>query len=179
MKLKYADRPDWSRILEKDYKCVFIEGEHFCGYVAYLKLIKVREPLHVTYGSDQHLCIVDNNYVWLQFFPSSGNFMLTATFNAEGDLVQCYFDIVRKIAISENGIPYCEDLYLDVVALPSGLIFTLDEDELLEALEQGIITKAEYDHALLEGGYLKDSLAKGTNHLMNKIRVYCDFLKDI
>lgn len=68
MKIKYADRPDWSRILEKEYKCVFTEGEHFRGHVAYLKLIKVTEPLHVTYGSDQHLCIVNNNYVWLQLF---------------------------------------------------------------------------------------------------------------
>ncbi|WP_379320401.1 DUF402 domain-containing protein [Paenibacillus puldeungensis] len=122
---------------------------------------------------------MSNNYVWLQFFPSSGNFMLTATFNAEGDLVQCYYDIARKISITENGIPYCEDLYLDVVALPNGLIFTLDEDELLGALQQGKITKEEYDHALLEGANLRDSLKMGTNHLMNKVQVYYDFLKSI
>src|SRR5690606_6881397 len=109
MKRKYADRPDWQRILEKKYKCIFVDEEGFTGYVAFLNLIKVREPLWVTYDSEK-ICVVDDNYVWLQFFPTNEQFMLTATFDASGELMQCYFDVVRKNDLSANKVPYCEDL---------------------------------------------------------------------
>lgn len=38
-------------------------------------------------------------------------------------------------------MPYFDDLYLDVVLLPSGDMYLLDEDELEEAYANGNISK--------------------------------------
>lgn len=96
MKRKYADRPNWTRIIEKSYSSIFVDDGGFCGHIAFLLLHKVREPLWVHYGQ-RRLCIVDDGYVWLQHIPAQGGHVLTSTFNREGELVQCYFDIVKCI----------------------------------------------------------------------------------
>lgn len=50
----------------------------------------------------------------------------------------------------ENGIPYEDDLYLDVIVTPKGEIILLDEDELKEALDRRELTKEEYENAYKE-----------------------------
>ncbi len=40
-----------------------------------------------------------------------------------------------------------DDLYLDVVLLPNGKIYVLDEDELEDAYKSGDVTKEEYELA--------------------------------
>ena len=44
----------------------------------------------------------------------------------------------------EDGIPYEDDLYLDVVLRPDGETILLDEDELKEAFDSLEMTKEEY-----------------------------------
>ena len=58
---------------------------------------------------------------------------LTAIYDAKNKIVEWYFDIAKKIG-KENGIPYEEDLYLDVIVKPDFQIVLLDEDDLQEAL---------------------------------------------
>ncbi len=178
MKRKYADRPNWTRIIEKSYKGIFIDEDSFYGYAALLTLDKVKEPLIVNYAENA-ICIVNDGFAWLQHFPLHGSYVLTSTFDSEGVLVQWYFDIVKKVGLSDEGIPYCDDLYLDVVALPTGEIYTLDEEELLEALEQERITQEDYDYALSEASALIRSIEQGKNALMNSSQTYYNFLKTL
>ena len=67
-------------------------------------------------------------------------------FNEKNEVIEWYFDISRRIGI-ENGIPYEDDLYLDVVVKPNGEIFLLDEDELKEAYDRLEINETEYQEA--------------------------------
>lgn len=178
MKRKYADRPGWLRISKKSYTSIFIDEQNYCGHVAYLSLDAVNRPLWVTYGSND-LCIVDNGYVWLQHFPNDGNIVLTATYNEDGDLVQCYFDIVKSVGVSHEGIPYCDDLFIDVVALPNGEIYVLDEDEIEAAYVNNEITKEEYTFAKSKALELMASLKEGRNYLLNSTEKYYRFIKDL
>ena len=57
-----------------------------------------------------------------------------------------YIDICYEIGI-ENYIPWWDDLFLDIVALPTGEVIQQDEDELEEALESGSIYHKMYDLA--------------------------------
>lgn len=175
MKRKYADRPNMTRIVQKTFNCMLIDEDSFQGYIGFLSLDKVREPLWVTYGATQ--LIADDGYEWLQYFPFNGGNVLTATYDHRGNLVQCYFDIVKKVGISTENIPYCDDLYLDIAALPNGEIYILDEDELLEALELKEITKEEYDFAKTEAENLIQSIKHGTNDLINSTDKYYNFIK--
>ena len=115
------------------------------------------------------ICMANNNYKWLEFYDYTKKYRLTAMYNEKNEIVEWYFDIARKIG-KENGIPFEDDLYLDVVVTPIGEIILLDEDELKEAFERFEVNKIDYDMAYNEANNLikifknnKDKLEKFTN----------------
>lgn len=79
-------------------------------------------------------------------------------YDREERLIELYFDITGGNRFDAPENPCFEDMYLDIVA--AGEHFPiLDEDELDEALENGDITRAEYDHARAVCWELYDYLA--------------------
>lgn len=104
--------------------------------------IKISNP----YLLENGLCIQDNNYKWLEFYDYSSQVRLTAIYDEKNKIVEWYFDIARRLG-KENGMPYEDDWYLDVVLRPDGEIILLDEDELKEALERMEMTKEEFNEA--------------------------------
>ncbi|WP_442600754.1 DUF402 domain-containing protein [Paenibacillus sp. KN14-4R] len=175
MKRKLADRPYWSRILKKEYKQVYINDISFCGYITSLAL---NEPLYVKYDTEE-LCIVDEGYLWVMHFPDGMNYTITTTIDKQGRIVQWYFDVVQSQGINEDGIPYIDDLYLDLVYLPDGRIFILDEDELEEALSKGLIKQSEYESAYQTLNEIINSLKTNTNSIINNILNHLELLENI
>ena len=137
IKHKLASRPSWSRIIEKDYKCTYIDIPEFKGYVTKLHLIKVKKPLYVFMHRNK-LKVADDGYVWYMLFPDDKHYSLTAMADNEGNIVQFYFDIVFKNELNEDGIPGFDDLFLDVVFTKKDSIL-LDEEDLSAALREGLI----------------------------------------
>jgi len=162
MKRKFANRLDWLRILEKEYKQTYLNNNSYRGHVTYLNLRKVKEPIFVTYNSED-LCIVDDGYVWMMHFPEGVDYSVTTTFDRNGEVVQWYFDIIKSQGLTDEGIPFIDDLYLDLVFLPDGAMYALDEDELEEALKANEITKQEYDTAKVTLIELIESIKNNTN----------------
>ncbi|MNJ65576.1 hypothetical protein D3C77_615940 [compost metagenome] len=82
--------------------------------------------------------------------------------------------------MTDQGVPWFDDLYLDIVVLKNRSVFLLDEDELDEALSKGMITVKDYDmatetakHVLkrIKDGkfpYLELSLEHYRNEFMNE-----------
>ncbi|WP_324295642.1 ribonuclease FAU-1 family protein [Rossellomorea vietnamensis] len=118
--------------------------------------MKVKEPLITQYG-DKEVCIVDNGYMWLQHFPMEKNHSLTTMFDANGEIVQWYIDICLENGV-EDGVPWMDDLYLDIVVLPSGEFFLLDEDELEQAFKNGAISESMYGLAWKESRKIMSKL---------------------
>jgi uncharacterized protein len=145
LKRKYGDRANWKRIEKRKYAQTYLNNNEFNGFITLLNTIKVKEPLATQY-EDKELCIADNGYMWLQQFPLEKNHSVTTMFDADGNVVQWYIDICLENGV-ENGVPWMDDLYLDVVVIPSGEVIILDEDELEDALTRGLISKNEYDLA--------------------------------
>ena len=83
------------------------------------------------------------------------------------NIVEWYFDIARELG-NEDGIPYEDDLYLDVVIVPDGRIHLLDEDELEDAYNKKEVNKKDYDMAyktanmIMEKAKEKDTVEKLT-----------------
>lgn len=171
MKRKWANRPDWPRVIEKRYVQEYVRDDSFEGYVALLFLDRVKAPLIVRCG-DVELCIADQGYVWMMFFPVGERYSLTAMINPERRIVQWYFDIVKANELSEEGIPGFEDLYLDLAVLPDGTLEVLDEDELDAALRDGHIDEAEHRMATDELLRLKTSVETGQMELLNRTERY-------
>jgi predicted RNA-binding protein associated with RNAse of E/G family len=149
MKRTFADRPSWTRIIEKRFRLTYIEEKDFKGYVSIIYIDKVSEPLIIE-AAGENLCLVNDGFIWIQHFPKDCNYALTTMFNEKYEVVQWYFDICNGNKINSLGIPYYDDLYLDVVLLPTGQILLLDEDELEQALNDNDITKEQYELSYLE-----------------------------
>ena len=100
---------------------------------------------------------------------------LTAIYDENNKIVEWYFDIARSIG-KENGIPYEDDMYLDVVFRPNGNIVLLDEDELKEAFDKKEMTKQEYDEAY----EVAKNLMKKLKNNKEKVEEFTDkYLKEM
>lgn len=120
-------------------KTIRVDEDDFNGYIHLNNFIKMNEKFLLPKG----LCIRDTGYKWLEFYGENSNFKLTAIYDNLGRIVEWYFDLVRGIG-RENGFPYDEDWYLDVVVTPDGDILLLDEDEYEEAYQRYEMTESEY-----------------------------------
>lgn len=154
LKRKYGDRSDWGRVLNRKYAQTYLDTKGFNGYITLLEIEKVTEPLFANYSGKQ-ICLVDEGYMWLQHFPLDKNHSVTTMFDAKGNIVQWYIDICLEIECDED-IPWMDDLFLDIVVLPSGEVFHKDDDELEEALLAGVIDESLYALAREEARMLTD-----------------------
>lgn len=161
--------------VEGDYFQERIENDSFSGYVCYIKIKDVKRPLVVNNGISQ-ICIKDENYEWFEVYPDNSKYAITIMFDDKNNLIEWYFDISKNVGI-ENGIPFENDLYLDMVITPTGEMLVIDENELQEAFNKGEITQEDLDSAyqtleLLENKYVNnlDELVKLTNYLCDKFK---------
>lgn len=160
IKKRYADRRDWDRIKQRHYVQEQVENEVFQGQVTLLQLIEVASPLDVKYG-DETFRIADAGYVWIQQFPSDAHYAVTSMFDASAQLVQTYIDICLRTGM-ENGRVYWDDLFLDLIAMPSGEVLLVDADELEVAREQETVSQADYALAWAEAKQLQNQLQDGS-----------------
>ena len=176
LKRKYGDHNGWARVMKRKYAQSMIRSNDFNGYVTLLHVVQVSEPLVVKYGQEE-VCIIDGGYMWLHQFPLEEKHAVTTMFNENGDIVQWYIDICHDIGV-ECGIPWLDDLFLDIVALPSGETFLLDEDELEEAYKSGVITKSLYDLAWEEANRIVKLLAQADFTLIKLANEHKEFLEN-
>lgn len=132
------------------------------------------EPLWVSYG-DKRVCIVDKGYMWLQQFPLDKHHSVTTMFDENGNIVQWYIDVCYKNSVEDN-IPWMDDLYLDLVLLPSGEVIVKDTDELEQALEKGMIDKTLFDLAWNELNHLKKLISEDNFELIKLSHLHKDRL---
>lgn len=157
MRIRSADRLAWHLVRERRFVVRRIDSRDYRGYVTLLRLDDVREPWWVRFGQER-VCIADRGYDWVQHFPDGLPYVLLAAFDERGELVQWYIDIVGGTGVDERGVPWYEDLYLDIVVSPTGETLLLDVDELDAALRQGDVTRDQYDFAWRQASVVLDAL---------------------
>ncbi|MBD7968150.1 DUF402 domain-containing protein [Paenibacillus gallinarum] len=157
MKRKFGDRANWRRITNRQFACRYVESEEFTGYLSLYTIHDLKEPLWKTYGG-YTFCTADKGYSWLQYFPKDEHYVVTAMFDDEDQIVEWYIDTCRNQGITDQGVPWFDDLYLDVIVLKDGEVFLLDEDELDDALEKGHITTADYELSTRTAQYLLQTI---------------------
>ncbi|MCM3617674.1 DUF402 domain-containing protein [Sutcliffiella horikoshii] len=165
LKRKYGDRSEWKRVLKRKYAQSYLDTKEFKGYITLLHTIKVTEPLSVRYG-EHNICIVNDGYMWLQQFPLDKKHAVTTMFDANGNIVQWYIDICLENGIDED-TPWMDDLFLDIVLLPTGEVIQKDHDELEEALDNGIIDNSLFSIAWDEANYLTELINTRNFELLN------------
>jgi predicted RNA-binding protein associated with RNAse of E/G family len=160
MKHRSAERADWKRVTQRRFFYTKVETPDFRGVVTLLCIDAVSEPLcRMTMGELRVLA--DAGYTWLQLFPEGAYYTVAAMFDTSGQLFQWYIDICLRQGVDERGIPWLDDLYLDIVLLPNGQMELKDADELDEALGCGEITPEEYDLAWQTARELMGRIERG------------------
>jgi hypothetical protein len=160
MTYKRADRPGWPRLRAQRFICQRIADGRVNGYATLLQMLEVAEPLWVTHH-DQRICIADAGYAWLQLFPEGASYTHTTMFDADGQPVQEYIDLVAEQGVGEDGIPWYDDLYLDIAWIPEGTPILLDQEELEAAHAIGAVTEEQYELARGETARLLVAVALG------------------
>ncbi len=165
MKRKTGDRAGWPRIVKQQYTQQKVESDAFKGYVTLLKFEEVLQPLWSKF-TDKPICLVENGSYMLQHFPLDGGYALTTFISPNKEITQWYIDIIDHVGI-DNGIPYFDDLYLDLIVVPGGKLIEKDIDEIEEALVEGDITKQQYDKAWTTFEQLKKEIEAGDFALLH------------
>ena len=130
MKRKHGDRRDWARVVNPEYR----QLHHDSGLITALRIPAVRKRLVVSSGGER-VCIADAGYLWLTHYPPGARHVVTTQFDAQRRPVQWYVDVVNAFGVGDDGRPWFDDLYLDVIASPAGQVelLDLDADELEDA----------------------------------------------
>lgn len=172
MKLKYADKRNDSIILKNEFKMKNITTKTFNGTISLINIKEITNSISVTRPDNTKDCVLDLEYKWLGIYPKNENYCITVMYDNNWKLLQWYFDIANGTCKYENSVPYIEDLYLDVVLLPNGNHYILDEDELKQALSENKITLEQYNIAYNIANKINNSLDENFNQLKD-FTSYC------
>ena len=146
MNKKDMRRSDWHRILRREYVSRDCRMYDHRGKESLLVIREITAPLAV-HGAGEDALIVEKDYAWVQIALEGLPFWLTAMYDDQGRLIQIYFDITGGNRFDDPDNPWFADMYLDIVVNSRGELYVLDRDELDAALEEGAITKEEWDQA--------------------------------
>lgn len=170
-------RSNWPRVIDREYVYMICNENNIDAAIGLIYIKKATEPAIKTYG-DTYVKIIDSGYYWLQFAPKNENYWLTVMYNKSGEIVQYYFDMTDGNNILDNGESWFCDMYLDVVILPDGAIFLLDEDELCQALYDNEITKDQYDKAYTTANRIINKYDRDIEYLSDFSNYYFNILKN-
>ena len=146
MNRKDMRRSDWRRILRREYVSRDCRMYGRRGKESLLVIREVSDPL-VVHDAGEDVLIAEKDYAWVQIALEGLPFWLTAMYDAQGRLLQIYFDITGGSRFDDPENPWFADMYLDVVVNSRGELYVLDRDELDAALTEGVITKDEWNKA--------------------------------
>lgn len=169
MKRKYADFPNWDKVLEKDYKNRYFDNNDFKGNISLLTVVKVKKQII----NEDNIISLDNGFKWLEIYPENNkNVAVSVCINNKDKIIEWYFDIAKNTYLTEQGVPYIEDLYLDVILTPDGKIKVIDQDELQEALDNKDISMEEFDLAYKVANNLIEQIEGKTNQIIKFTKKY-------
>ena len=157
MKRSRVSYDEWECIISKDLKGRQVDSELFRGYIGLINIREVSNPQIWKFNGDD-IVVCDEGIKWLSILPKDDFYCITAMMNEQGTILVWYIDMIAGQGVDVDGVPYFDDLYLDLVVYPDGTIVVDDMDELEDALEQGDITQQYFNLAIATSKKLKMGL---------------------
>ena len=138
-----------------------------------LKEVKAVEQPDSVYINGERVKKLDKDFTIIEYTPLDKKYNVRIHVNDKKEILEYYFDIIAENKI-KDGIPFYNDLYLDVVyfqpaATKEGTYIQLvDCNELEEALKENIIDKEQFDMAYIEAEKLMKELKEKKNWYVNR-----------
>lgn len=174
-----------SRLSYDEWKCITakklsgrqVQSDFFTGYVGLMEIQQVSEAQKWKFY-DNEFVVCDAGLKWLSILPKDDFYCITAMMNQDDEILVWYIDMIAAQGIDADGIPYFDDLYLDLVVCPNGEIMVDDMDELEDALCQADITQAQFDLAVHTADTLKNGLLKDIRLFQDYTIRCCEMITD-
>ena len=135
MKRSKLSYDEWKCIETKKLKWKQVNTDFFKGYVSILEIEKVTEK-QIWRFNDEDIIVCDNGLKWLSILPQNDFYCITAMMDRNENILLWYIDMIAEQGIDADSIPYFDDLFLDLVVYPTGMIKVDDMDELEEACKE-------------------------------------------
>ena len=138
-----------------------------------LKEVKAVEQPYSVYINGERVKKLDKDFTIIEYTPLDKKYNVRIHVNDKKEILEYYFDIIAENNI-KDGIPFYNDLYLDVVyfqpaATKEGTYIQLvDCNELEEALKENIIDQEQFDMAYIEAEKLMKELKEKKNWYVNR-----------
>lgn len=113
------------------------------------------------------LKLIDNGYYIMEILPKSENYVIRVYLDNNKNVIEYYIDITNGCGIDETSkIPYYDDLYLDIT-ITNNNVEVLDEEELKNAYQNGLIDSNTYNMAIETKNKLLDEIKNNSNKYLN------------
>lgn len=160
MKRSRLSYDEWECIISKEIVGKTINSELLNGYIGLIDIKEVSKA-QIWKFNGENIVVCDKGRKWLSILPQDDWYCITAMMDEDGKVLLWYIDMIAKQGIDVDGVPYFDDLYLDLVVYPDGTIIVDDMDELEEALSKKDISQEQFDLAIetshkLQRGMLSD-----------------------
>ena len=160
MKRSRLSYDEWKCIISKDIFGKTVNSELLNGYIGFMDIKGVSE-IQTWKFNGEDIVVCDKGRKWLSILPRNDWYCITAMMDEDEKVLLWYIDMIASQGIDVDGVPYFDDLYLDLVVYPDGTIIVDDMDELEEALSKKDITQAQFNLAIetshrLQQGLLSD-----------------------
>ena len=160
MKKSRLSYDEWKCIISKDIFGKTVNSELLNGYIGFIDIKGVSE-IQTWKFNGEDIVVCDKGRKWLSILPRNDWYCITAMMDEDEKVLLWYIDMIASQGIDVDGVPYFDDLYLDLVVYPDGTIIVDDMDELEEALSKKDITQEQFNLAIetshrLQQGLLND-----------------------
>lgn len=159
MKRSRLSYDEWKCILSKESYGKRVNSAFFREYIGLIEIKEVSEAQIWKYNGE-NITVCDKGIKWLSILPECENYCITAMMNDKAETLLWYIDMIAGQGTDTDGMPYFDDLYLDLVVYPDGTIIVDDMDELQEALAKKDITQIQFELAIETSDKLKSGLLK-------------------
>ncbi len=147
MKRSRLSYDEWKCIIAKDIFGKTVNSELLNGYIGLIDIKEVSE-IQTWKFNGEDIVVCDKGRKWLSILPQNDWYCITAMMDENEKVLLWYIDMIAKQGIDADGVPYFDDLYLDLVVYPDGTVIVDDMDELEEALLKKDITQNQYHLAI-------------------------------
>lgn len=152
----------------KDYKMAIFEEKEKNAFISIKQILRTQSPFTILNPKGQEVTLIDTGYYIVEFTPMGAFWNGRVFLDEKQKVLEYYFDMSLQNGV-EDGVPYYDDLYLDVIYDPNedGFLLTDDLDELDAALTEKQISMKEHALALKTAEMILTEIHSGTNAFVN------------
>lgn len=165
---------EWNKTVPKKEVNLF-ETEEIYG--TFINIIEVKKP-QVWFCFDKKITVADNGYKWLVVLPKKDNYAITMYMDRNDVPILWYIDLIDGIGVDADGIPFYNDMFLDLIVSDDGQVVEDDRDEFEKAYFDGIINNKQYQKVISVSEQLKQRILENqrwiSEYCRNIVEIYRD-----